>query len=334
MGKVFNVSICGAGTIARGLHVPALEARPDRFRILGFYDIVPERAAALAGDRYTAYGSYEELLAEDELDLVLVSTKPLPSHYPCAEAALQAGKHLLLEKPMASTTEQCDRLIELARSNNVVFTVHHNRRLNIDFMALQHVLASGKIGTPRFIENRVPRNLYDHGDFVDWGVHLVDQCLLLNPSPLAEVSATFAKPEGALDDCGYGEATFRFEEGPMVRMAMMPRCTEFLRNGTPGDLRFYAAGTLGTFQQRVVEDPRDLINATQNFDSVSPDYAVPPFLEIRQKGYYDYLYDTLSDGAPLAVRPEQARNAIRVLELMKQSAQQNRTVAASGMLSS
>ncbi|MDD5705561.1 MAG: hypothetical protein PHR35_06520, partial [Kiritimatiellae bacterium] len=61
MKKTFGVGFCGAGGIVRGNHVPAIEASDGRFRVVGFYDVAPERAAAMAGAKHKAYGGYEEM---------------------------------------------------------------------------------------------------------------------------------------------------------------------------------------------------------------------------------------------------------------------------------
>lgn len=332
MASPIRAAFCGSGSIVRSRHLPDMQDRPDRFEVAGFYDIDPSRAAALAGSRHTCYPSYEALLEDGSVELVVVATKPLETHFPAARQALEAGKHVLLEKPMASTSAQCDELIALARRRNVVLTVHHNRRLNLDFLALQDVLRRGKIGEPRLIENRIGSGAYGGGDCVDWGIHLVDQCLLLNASPLQEVSALFCNPDGAPHNAGFGEATFRFAEPPLVRRARRPRATEYLQNGTRAGARFYAAGTAGAFLQRVIESPEDLMNATQNFDRSKPDYGVPEYLSITRKDYYDYLWETLREKAPLLVTPESARNAIRAVELMTESTQRNCSVPATGML--
>ena len=317
----------------RSNHLPNLERRADRFRVMGFYDVVAAKAAELAGTGdYRVYDSYPALLADEAVDLVVVATKPLSTHFPAAKQALEAGKHVLIEKPMAATAAECDDLIATAKRAKRVLTVHQNRRLDLDFLALQDVIRRGKIGDPRLIVNMVPNSAYAGGDFVDWGVHLVDQALLLSRPPLCEVSALFAKPEGAPADGGFAEATLRFDQPPIVRVAMMPRTAEFLHNGTPAYTRFYAAGTEGTFAQRVIEDPRDLMNATQNFDGCRPDYAIPDYLQITRKEFYDYLYESLDGGAPLLVPPEGPRNAVRVIEMMAESARRNCTIKATGMV--
>lgn len=332
MQKVFNVAFCGAGGIVRGNHLVNLQQRTDRFRVVGFFDVDPEKARELAGDKFKAYQTYDQLLADGQVDLVVIATKPLRTHFPTTKAALEAGKHVLLEKPMASTTEECDELIALADNNGLILTIHHNRRLDLDFLALRDVLDKGVLGELRYIENRHISGNYEPKDIVDWGSHLVEQSLTLNRSPLREVSAFLCHPDKGPAQGGYMEATFRFEKLPVVRVSMLPRPQEYLLNGTPPAPRFYAVGTKGAFVQRTLEDPRDMINATQNFDKVKPEYAVPDFLEIRRKGFYDYLYESLAQGAPLLVRPVEARNAIRAFELIAQSARENRTVEATGLV--
>lgn len=329
-----TAAFCGAGKIVGNNHLPALEKRKDRFEVSGFYDVSQENAAQKAGDKYRVYKSYEELLGDDSVQLVIIATKPLRTHYPLAKDALSAGKHVLLEKPMASTAAECDELIGIAKKKGKKLTVHHNRRLDLDFLALRDVMESGKIGSPVLIENRVVNSNYGGGSFVDWGIHLVDQSLILNNSPLREVSAVFCNPGGGADDSGYLDALFRFEEPPAVRMSMLPRTQEFLMNGTDALVRFYAAGTEAAFSQRVIECPKDMMNATQNFDNARPEYAVPGYLEIKQKEFYDFLYESLAEEAPLLVKPEEARDAMMCVHLMEKSARENRTVCAEGMLKS
>lgn len=332
MNRTFTVAFCGAGGIVRANHLPNLEARRDCFAVTGFFDVATEKMRELAGNRYKAYPTYAALLADPAVEIVVVATKPLASHHPAARQALEAGKHVVLEKPMAATSKECDELIAAAKKAGRLLTVHHNRRLDLDFLALMDVLNKGKIGDPRLVVSNVGGGGYSGGDIEDWGVHLVDQALLANRSPLVEVSALLAKPAGGTQDGGFCEATFRFAKPPVTRVSLFPRAQEFLLNGTPPEVRFYAVGTAGTFIQRTIETPLDLMNATQNFDNWRPDYAVPDYLQITRKEYYDHLYESLASGAPLLVKPEEARNAIRAFELITESARLGRAVPATGML--
>ncbi len=228
MQKKVSAAFCGAGNIAPGNHVPALEARKDRFSIAGFYGISPWNANKTSGGEYRVYKSYEELLTDENIQLVIIATKLLETHYPSAKKALEAGKHVLLEKPMEKTTQECEELIKLAEKKKLPFTVYHNRRLNLDFPALEDVLRSGRTGIPVLTENRVAGSECGGGGFVDRGIRLVDQSMILNDSPLKEVSANFCSPAGAASDSGYGEASLRFEKLPAVRISKMPRRKEFL----------------------------------------------------------------------------------------------------------
>jgi len=327
--KIISVGFCGAGGIVASHHVPELKARSDRYCIAGFFDILPEKAKALAGGTSKAYPTYEDLLADRDVELAVIATKPVETHFPAAKKALTAGKHVLLEKPMAATTAECDELIALAHKKNLLLTVHHNRRLDLDFLAVRDIIARGKIGDPLLIVNRISCNAYQPGDILDWGIHLADQCLVLNHSPLTEVSAVMFNPAGGFDKGGYYEATLRFERPPVVRIEALPRPAEFLSNGTPAFARFSVIGTTGSFIQRTIEHPNDLMNATQNIHNFRPDYAVPDYLSISRKGYYDYLHESLRNGHPLFVKPEEARNAIRAFELIVESARTNRMVTAS-----
>ncbi len=331
MSQIINVAFCGAGGIVRGNHLPSLKARADRYTVVGLYDIDPARSAALAGSKYKAYGTYAELLADDQVDLVVVATKPLTTHYPAVKQALEAGKHVVVEKPMAHSAEACDELIDLAKAKGLILTIHHNRRLDLDFLALLDILGKGKLGQVKMVEDRIGSGGYAGGDFEDWGIHLIDQMLLINETPLKEVSAFMANPEGGTLNGGFCEATLRFEKPPITRISALPRTEQFLANGTPAPYRFYAIGSEGAFTQRTIEHPNDLMNATQNFAKVRPDYAVPSYLKVERREYYDYLYESLVNGAELLVKPEQARNAIRVLELIAESAMKEATIPATNM---
>lgn len=335
MKKKLGIAFCGAGRIVNDYHLPKTRQRADCYVVKGVFDVAPGKATQAATGEEVVYQSYDDLLADTLVDVVVIATQPLNTHYPAALRALEAGKHVVVEKPMATTTQECDALIAAAAQANRILTVHQNRRLDLDFLALQDVLRKGKIGEPRLIVSSVVRNDgYEGGDVIDWAVHLVDQMLLVNRSPLVEVSAFLAKPDGGMADGGFFEATFRFEKLPVTRVSMMPRTKEFLLNGTPPSVRFYAAGTQGAFSQRTIEVPNDLMNATQEFEQWTPEYAVPDYLQITRREFYDYLYDSLAEDAPLLVKPAEARNNIRALELAAESASLGRSVSATNMLNS
>ena len=79
------------------------------------------------------------------IDLVVISTPP-NSHYSWAKESLNRGLHVILEKPMALTVEQCDELIALAASKNILLVVYQNRRYDADFVTMKKLIEDGVIG--------------------------------------------------------------------------------------------------------------------------------------------------------------------------------------------
>jgi len=120
---------------ASNLHLA--EIRPDRLA-----EIAARTGAA------TATSDYRELLANPAIDAVVISTTPETTHHPIALAALQAGKHVLPEKPLALTIEEADQLIEEAARRRLRFTVGYSQRFNPKQALIKRSLADGTLGTP------------------------------------------------------------------------------------------------------------------------------------------------------------------------------------------
>jgi len=138
--------LVGAGN----LHLA--EIRPDRL-----VEIAAQTGAA------TATGDHRELLANPAIDAVVISTTPETTHHPIALAALRAGKHVLLEKPLALTLDEADQLIEEAERRNLRFTVGYSQRFNPKQALIRRSLADGTLGEPVsvLISRHITRRLGD-----------------------------------------------------------------------------------------------------------------------------------------------------------------------------
>jgi predicted dehydrogenase len=143
---VIGVGVIGTGTASLTAHLPALAAA-EPFDVVGLYDASSERLAA-AADRFPgrACSSVEELLALPGLDAVIVATPP-HSHAELCTAALSAFKHVLVEKPLARTVEECRALVELARKRGVTLAVGHEKRFHPTLERVRSLLAAGSLGT-------------------------------------------------------------------------------------------------------------------------------------------------------------------------------------------
>ena len=142
---MIGVGVIGAGTAALTAHLPALRSSP-RFRLIGLCDADPERLAeALEHFPTRGFGSVEELLNEPELDAVVVATPP-GTHAAIAGAALEARKHVLCEKPLAPSVQECRELVELAIERRVVLAVGHEKRFHPTLERVRSIIAARSLG--------------------------------------------------------------------------------------------------------------------------------------------------------------------------------------------
>jgi predicted dehydrogenase len=141
-----NVGIIGTGWIG-GIRAKVLAECPQVGE-LHICEIKPERLAAVAADVNAARATldYRELLDDPTIHLVIISTTPETTHYPLTKAALLAGKHVLIEKPLAETEEEADELIRIARQKGLKLTVGYSQRFNPRMAYMRKTIQSGAIG--------------------------------------------------------------------------------------------------------------------------------------------------------------------------------------------
>jgi myo-inositol 2-dehydrogenase/D-chiro-inositol 1-dehydrogenase len=158
-----RIGLIGAGTIAQSAHLPAIRRLAGELELVAITDVRAE-VAADAARRFGAeawYVDYRELLSRPDIDLVDICT-PEFLHGEQAVAAAEAGKHVLCEKPMASTLQEADAMIAAARRNGVKLMVGHSRRFTRRYQEVARLIQEGAIGEVRLVrENeRRPRAMY------------------------------------------------------------------------------------------------------------------------------------------------------------------------------
>lgn len=161
MSKI-KVGVIGCGSIAKHRHIPE-HAANENVEIVAFCDIVEERAQEYA-DQYNAkaYTSFEELLKNEEVDAVSVCT-PNSLHAPISIAALNAGKHVLCEKPMATSAEEADAMIAAAEKNGKKLMIAHNQRFVASHAKARSIIESGTLGKIYSF-----RTAFGHGGPENW----------------------------------------------------------------------------------------------------------------------------------------------------------------------
>lgn len=159
----------------------------DVARLVGIYDIKESRCQVAAENGIHVYGSAQELLADEQVEAVVVAT-PNDSHKQLVIDALNAGKNVICEKPVEMSVEAFDSMCEAAKANHKLFTVHQNRRWDVDYLAIKQIVESKEIGDVIRIESRIQGSrgipsdwrctkAQGGGMLLDWGVHLIDQLL-------------------------------------------------------------------------------------------------------------------------------------------------------------
>ncbi len=167
-------------------------------KVVGVYDIKPERIQQAVDEGYKGYATLEECLS-DETELVIIAA-PNNFHKELAIKAMKSGKHVICEKPVMMNSEELQEVLEVARLEKKIFTVHQNRRWDRDFVTVKEALGRKLIGEPFYIESRVQGSKGIPGDWrcvkeagggmlLDWGVHLLDQILWLVESSVTEIYA-------------------------------------------------------------------------------------------------------------------------------------------------
>jgi scyllo-inositol 2-dehydrogenase (NADP+) len=221
------------------------------------FDPTPERRSKAERLGLSGFDSLDALLAAD-VDIVLVST-PTAMHCEQAKAALTAGKHVMVEKPMALDFSQSKELVDTADSNSKVLSVFHNRRWDIDYLTVKNAIASSQLGRVFNIESRLGqwgscvgpaarewrpgwRNeaAFGGGGLYDWGSHFVDQIwrLLLPAKPVR----VFAQLRGNVwtKDCDdFARVCIDFDSGCTAMVEINTTTTQPLP-------RWHIDGTLGS----------------------------------------------------------------------------------------
>jgi predicted dehydrogenase len=194
MIKKVRVAIIGCGGIANGKHIPAL-TKLDNVEFAAFCDIVEERAIAAAEKVGTlgirVYTDYKELLKDDTIDVVHVCT-PNKSHSRISIDALEAGKHVLCEKPMAKTSEEARAMLEAAKRTGKKLTIGYNNRYRPDSEHLKKICERGDLGEIYYAKAHAIRRRavptwgvflnedeQGGGPLIDIGTHALDLTLWL-----------------------------------------------------------------------------------------------------------------------------------------------------------
>jgi len=350
MKQHVNVGLIGFGMAGQVFHAPVITAI-DGLRLHKVTARRPEQRDLLRRRYPTAEAldHAEAILEADDIDLVVVATSN-DVHYALTKAALLAGKHVVVEKPFTNTVTEADELIALSQKVDRLLTVHHNARWNSDFLTVRKLLASGELGRLVTFEARYDRfrnylrpgawreaDLPGSGILYDLGAHLIDQALLLFGLPESVYAELRRQRPGvqAVDDfevlLHYPDVKVSLKgsmlvKEPTPRYALYGMNGAFVKFGVDPQEAALKAGATPRGNPDWGREPREIwgkLNVTRNGQDVITQ------VESERGNYpafYQNVYDAITRRQPLAIRPEEAREVIRIIELAEQSWRERRTV--------
>lgn len=220
--KKIRAGLLAYGMSGKVFHAPFLEVHEG-------FDLVAivERSKNEAIKDYpnvTIYREVDVILADDSIDLIVVNT-PNFTHYEYAKAALNAGKHVLVEKPFSVSKAEAEELFTLGFRKGLKVLAYQNRRFDSDFMAVKEVVESGKLGNlieahfrfDRYRNEISPKGFKERavpgaGIFYDLGAHLIDQVITLFGVP-SEFEKTYGKYREKTEVDDFVQAHLKYDNG-------------------------------------------------------------------------------------------------------------------------
>ncbi len=334
--------VVGHGLAGRAFHCPLVRRQPG----LALHGVVArdpkvrEEAVAMWGG-IRGYAELGEALEDPDVQLVVIAT-PHDSHAELTVRALEAGRDCVVDKVMALTIEEADRMIAARDQSGRMLSVFHNRRWDWDFATVRQVIESGQIGRPLLIESSVCRSATPRtwrgsaaaaGTILhDWGAHLVDQAFQLGLGPCRRLGAWLTPgPWEGVDSGGHGRIVLEFDN-----VLFQVETSRICRIDRP---RWWIVGDAGGFVKFGVDPQEDALRAG-NIDAAKEPSAHEGIL--RREGapgeveetrvptvhahwdeFYRNIAEHLAGRAPLAVTAEQARDVVRLLEAAGRSSREH-----------
>ena len=342
--RMIRVGIAGCGKIAQVRHIPEFAARDD-VRLAGMYDLNTDRARQVAAEYGArAYEKYEDMLADPEIDAVSICSANV-AHADMAVAALKSGKHVLCEKPMAVTQEECERMTAAARESGKILMIDQNQRLAAAHVKAKELIEAGAVGrvltfatafrhggpetwsvdpgagTWFFDKNRAAM-----GAMADLGIHKTDLIQYLTGQTVVEVSASLS----TLDK--------KFADGSPITVDDNAFCIYHLSGGAvgtmtvswtdygPEDNSTQIFGTEGVL--RIYEDPAHSVVLQKRGGGV--EYFDVDRIQTNddqtKSGVIDMFVDRLLDPAKPYISGDSVLTAMRAVFAAIESAETGRAV--------
>lgn len=337
-----RTGLIGYGTAGAVFHAPLIAAASG----LRLTAIASRRADEIARDfpEAKAYENPQFLIDDPDIELVVVAT-PNETHAALARAALEAGKHVVVDKPFTLDAGEAEALIALADAAGRKLSVFHNRRWDSDFLTVRRLVDDGRLGEIAYYEAHFDRfrpeikqgwretEAPGAGLLYDLGAHLIDQALVLFGLPQA-VTADVTRQRAAARADDYFHVVLDYGRRRAVLHASV-----LVRDPGP---RYLVHGDGGSFVKYGIDAQEAALREGRRpggegwgeddpalfgrFTDADGTVATIDSLPGRYTAFYDGVAASIRDGAPLPVEAREARDVIRVIEAARLSAKERRTI--------
>ena len=339
--------VVGYGLAGRAFHCPLIRRQPGLY-LYGIVARVPEiRAQAIStwGPEVRGYADLQEALDDPQVELVVIAT-PHDSHAELAVRTLESGRHCVVDKVMALTTADADRMIAARDHSGCVLSVFHNRRWDWDYLTVKEAFQQGILGRPLLIESSVCRHAPPQrwrgqartaGTILhDWGAHLVDQALQLGLGPCHRLTAWLVPAPWPDVDSGahgrilmeFGDTLFQIESS---RICRLDRPRWWIVGTEAGLMKFGIDPQENALRGGDIDraaEPTEFQAIVRRADSAGQTVETQfPTKRGHWDSYYRNIALHLEGRSVLAVTAEQAREVVHVLESATRSARDHSTVS-------
>jgi scyllo-inositol 2-dehydrogenase (NADP+) len=333
---VIQVALVGYGLSGKVFHGAVLKDMED-FNVNMIVTTSEEKKKDALKDFPAAQvvNHIDAVLDNPHINLVVIST-PNQTHSPLAHKALEAGKHVIIEKPFTADSKSAQELVDKALDMGLMLSVYHNRRFDGDFMILKSLIEQGRLGKIVELESHFDRfrpsikteawkeqDLPGSGILFDLGSHLIDQAIHLFGLP-DEVYCDLAKQRQGLVVDQFSVILYYESIGLKVTL----KAGSLVNIQLP---RFMVLGTLGSYATYGLDPQENALRAGERYPlvGVSPEHYGKVFtLEDAQtiatitgdyRLYYSGVYRAITEGVPAPVTAKEAYWVIRIIELAMQS---------------
>lgn len=343
----FCLAIVGFGGMGNW-HRELIESGIEGLFVKGVFDIKNERLEYAKENNLHAYQSLDEVLSDNEVDIVLCAT-PNDCHKDVTVAALKAGKNVVCEKPVAMSSSELKEMIDTANACKKLFVVHQNRRWDADFLTMKKIYDDKLLGEVFNVESRVHgsrgipgdwRGEKEHGGgmILDWGVHIIDQMLMMIKEKITSVYCSLDHVTNELVDDGF-KMLLTFESGKKAHLEVgtsnfieLPRWYMQGADGTAVIHDWYLDGKIVRIKNWDKNDAVPIKTAAGLTKTMAPrtDETIQtedlPTVETDIKNFYRNVMDTISGKAEILIKHDELMRVMKLMEAAFKSAELNQVI--------